>query len=155
LRNSCRDRLSIRSDGESPIKARLLTEAEWEYAARGGSMGPYSFEGDASALGEYAWYSENPDRKTHLVGEKKPNAFGLYDVHGNVWEWVEDCYRQNYDPTDRIAQMLADLCEERVVRGGSWVDDARGVRSAVRFGVAAGNRSSVVGLRVGRTLLAR
>src|SRR5207249_7461576 len=70
---------------------RLLTEAEWEYAARAGNPGRYSFGDNETQLGEYAWFSNNSDSKTQPVGTKKPNAFGLYDMHGNVWQWVEDC----------------------------------------------------------------
>jgi formylglycine-generating enzyme required for sulfatase activity len=123
---------------------RLLSEAEWEYAARAGSTGPYSFEGDASVLGEYAWYFENSSLKTHPVGEKKPNAFGLYDVHGNVSEWVEDCYRRSYasSPWD---------CSRRVARGGSWLHGPQDLRSAYRHGTL-GNRVTNLGFRVGRTL---
>jgi formylglycine-generating enzyme required for sulfatase activity len=83
---------------------RLLTEAEWEYVARAGRTGPYSFGDDASTLGEYAWYSENSAGQTHPVGEKKPNAFGLYDMAGNVWQWVEDCYHDNYNEAPKTQQ---------------------------------------------------
>jgi formylglycine-generating enzyme required for sulfatase activity len=125
---------------------RLLSEAEWEYAARAGSTGPYSFEGDASVLGEYAWYFENSSLKTHPVGEKKPNAFGLYDVHGNVSEWVEDCYRNSYasSPWD---------CSRPVARGGSWLHGPQDLRSAYRHGTPGkGVRVTYLGFRVGRTL---
>jgi formylglycine-generating enzyme required for sulfatase activity len=132
---------------------RLLTEAEWEYAARAGSTGPYSFEGDASVLGEYAWYSENSGGTTHPVGEKKPNVFGLYDVHGNVGEWVEDCYHENYNeyPTDGAA-WATDGCSYRVVRGGSWFYVPQDLRSASRGGVQTDVRNDTLGFRVGRTL---
>src|SRR6266540_4782835 len=133
---------------------RLLTEAEWEYAARAGSAGPYSFEGDASVLGEYAWYSENSGSRTHPVGEKRPNAFGLYDMHGNVWEWVEDCYHDRYNgaPTDGAAWTEGD-CSRRVVRGGSWFGNPRYLRSAGRLRVATAYRLNYLGFRVGRTLV--
>jgi formylglycine-generating enzyme required for sulfatase activity len=134
---------------------RLLTEAEWEYAARAGSTGPYSFEGDASLLGEYAWYSENSGDHTHPVGEKKPNAFGLYDVHGNVFEWVEDCYHNSYDgsPRDGTAWIEGD-CSSRVVRGGAWSGGPQDLRSANRGGITSDEGYVALGFRVGRTLSA-
>jgi formylglycine-generating enzyme required for sulfatase activity len=134
---------------------RLLSEAEWEYAARARTTGPYSFEDDESVLGEYAWYGKNSGNRTHPVGEKKPNGFGLYDMHGNVWEWVEDCYHDSYQeaPSDGSA-WIAGACGERVVRGGAWGGNPRDLRSAVRGGNTPGNRTNVLGFRVGRTLSA-
>ena len=134
---------------------RLLSEAEWEYAARAGSTGPYSFEGNASVLGGYAWYNENSDSKAHPVGEKKPNAFGLYDMHGNVSEWVEDCYHESYDgaPMDGSAWTTGD-CPSRVIRGGSWIELPQALRSAGRNWNDSDIRVSGLGFRVGRTLSA-
>jgi formylglycine-generating enzyme required for sulfatase activity len=132
---------------------RLLSEAEWEYAARANSRTAYSFGDDPAQLAQYAWYSADPEGLTHAVGGKKANAFGLYDMHGNVWEWVEDCYRENYDgvPNDGTAFLSGD-CSERVGRGGSWYSDPEKLRSAMRGWNATGYRDNQLGFRVARTL---
>jgi formylglycine-generating enzyme required for sulfatase activity len=133
---------------------RLLSEAEWEYATRAGTNTPYSFDGNQSALGEYAWYTDNADERTHPVGEKKPNAFGLYDMHGNVTEWLEDCYHDSYEgaPTDGSVWTGSD-CIRHVVRGGSWVNNPAVLRSAYRYEFTFDFRDNFLGFRVGRTLL--
>ena len=132
---------------------RLLTEAEWEYAARAGNPGRYSFGDDETQLGEYAWFSNNSDSKTQPVGTKKPNAFGLYDMHGNVWQWVEDCYEESYAgaPTDGSA-VTPDACTRRVLRGGSWSGEPDMLRSTNRNGFITLFRVGNVGFRIGRTL---
>jgi formylglycine-generating enzyme required for sulfatase activity len=132
---------------------RLLSEAEWEYAARAGTTTLYSFGDDEAALSQYAWYSANTDGQTHPVGEKKPNAFGLHDSHGNVWEWVQDCYQFNYDgaPMDGSARTVGD-CSRRVVRGGSWGGIPLDLRAANRVRVTTGNRIDDIGFRLARTL---
>jgi formylglycine-generating enzyme required for sulfatase activity/class 3 adenylate cyclase len=132
---------------------RLLTEAEWEYAARAGNPGRYSFGDDETQLGEYAWFSKNSDSKTQPVGTKKPNAFGLYDMYGNVWQWVEDCYEDSYSsaPTDGSA-VTSTACGRRVLRGGSWSGEPDHLRSSNRNGFITLFRIGNVGFRVGRTL---
>ena len=133
---------------------RLLTEAEWEYAARAGTTTVYSFDDSNSQLGDYAWFSENSGRQAHRVGEKKPNAFGLYDMHGNIYEWVEDCYQKSYDgaPADGSARTSAE-CSDRVVRGGSWESGhPQGLRSANRYSLEPTFRINVIGFRLARTL---
>ncbi|PZV26080.1 MAG: hypothetical protein DCF12_11705 [Snowella sp.] len=113
-------------------KYRLLSEAEWEYACRAGTRTRYYFGDNADLLGEYAWYRDN---STHLVGQKKLNNWGLYDMYGNVWEWCEDVWHNNYKnaPTDGTAwnDNYAQT-DYRVLRGGSWVNSPTNCRSASR-----------------------
>lgn len=132
---------------------RLLSEAEWEYAARANSSTAYSFGDDPAQLGRYGWYVENSGGETHPVGKKEPNGFGLRDMHGNVWEWVEDCYRENdqWARTD-VASALSGDCSSRVARGGSWLNMPADLRSATRYGDPVGIRTVILGFRVGRTL---
>ena len=133
---------------------RLPSEAEWEYAARGGTNTEYSFGDNKSLLDEYAWFFSKSGSGTHPVGEKKPNPFGLFDMHGNVWEWVEDHWHDNYNgaPTDGSAWVDADTAAFRVVRGGGWFDFAVSCRSAIRAGGGPGNRRDNLGFRLSRTL---
>jgi formylglycine-generating enzyme required for sulfatase activity len=112
---------------------RLPTEAEWEYACRADTTTPYYFGGDASKLTEYAWYSENSGGKYHKVGTKKPNAWGLYDILGNVMEWTLDQY-EPYQAGSAINPWIkATKPYPHAVRGGSWNDKADMLRCASRI----------------------
>ena len=119
---------------------RLPTEAEWEYACRAGTTTAYSFGDDPEQLDQYAWYFDNGEDKYHKVGLKKPNPWGLYDIHGNVAEWCLDQYIPNFYsgvPADRAVKMplaMPSKLYPRVVRGGSWDDDPEMLRSAARRG---------------------
>ena len=134
---------------------RLLSEAEWEYAARAGSTTKYSW-GDAIGTNRAnCWSDECGDRviSTAPVGSFRANAFGLYDMHGNVWEWLEDCLYGSYAgaPTDGSAWRRGD-CAKRVMRGGSWSVSPRDLRSARRYRFPTGVRDNNIGFRVARTL---
>jgi formylglycine-generating enzyme required for sulfatase activity len=141
------DKLNSR---EGSTKYRLPTEAEWEYAARAGSTTAYSFGDDSSQLGKYAWFADNADNTTHPVGKLQPNAWGLYDMHGNVWEWVQDWYgKYTAEPvTDPQGPASGSA---RVVRGGSWYFDAGICRSAYRSHNTPGGRIVYLGFRLLRT----
>jgi len=110
---------------------RLPTEAEWEYACRAGSPGEYAFGDDVRMLGEYAWYAENSGIEPHPVGRKKPNAWGLYDMHGNAWEWCADWY-ERYSGGPAIDPTGPSQGTDRVYRGGSNGYAAPYCRSANR-----------------------
>jgi formylglycine-generating enzyme required for sulfatase activity len=136
------NKLNESNDG---FRYRLPTEAEWEYACRAGTTGDY-----AGTLSEMAWYSENSGSKTHAVGGKQPNAWGLADMHGNVWEWCQDWYHETYygAPTDGTAWVTGGEQKERVLLGGSWDSPATNLRSALRNGDAPGDRNLHFGFRV-------
>ncbi|MGH8552005.1 MAG: SUMF1/EgtB/PvdO family nonheme iron enzyme, partial [Methylococcales bacterium] len=126
---------------------RLPSEAEWEYTCRAGSEGEYCYGSDEQRLADYAWYWGNSNGETHSVGEKKPNAWGLYDLHGNVWEWCQDRWHDNYDgaPADGSAWESGDS-SARLLRGGSWGSNPGSCRAAYRCSHV--NRSFNCGFRV-------
>jgi formylglycine-generating enzyme required for sulfatase activity len=134
---------------------RLLTEAEWEYAARAGTTAAYYWgeaigEGNANCVGcGSAW--ENLE--TSPAGSFASNAFGLYDMAGDVWQWVQDCYHDDYNgaPADGSVWTGGD-CSRRIVRGGSWLIKPEFLRAAFRVGVTTDDRNSDLGFRVARTL---
>jgi peptidoglycan-associated lipoprotein len=135
---------------------RLPSEAEWEYAARAGSTTEWSHGDIESKLSNYAWYDRNSGGKTQLVGQKLPNAFGLFDMHGNVWEWTQDCWHGNYTgaPTDGSAWVTNCDGNYRVLRGGSWSNSQANARSAYRYWNAPDVRYSFFGFRLARDQLA-
>lgn len=129
---------------------RLPTEAEWEYAAKAGTTTRYSFGNDESELDKYAWYDENAGDKTHPVGKKEANPWGLYDMHGNVWEWVQDELHGNYKGAPTNGNAWEDGNDAiRMNRGGSWFNNARYCRSAIRhYGPGYRYRSRYLGFRL-------
>jgi formylglycine-generating enzyme required for sulfatase activity len=116
-------------------RKRLPTEAEWERACRAARRGKWCFGEDEGKLVDYAWYDANSGKTTHPVGRKKPNALGLYDMHGNVWEWCADWYGKSYyDASPNRNPRGPEDGELRILRGGSWSIYASSCRSAYRFG---------------------
>ena len=134
---------------------RLPTEAEWEYAARAGTKTAYFFGDSSTQLGNYAWYDENSGGRgrTHKVGTKAANSLGLHDVYGNVFEWVQDVYREKLeegeDPLHEGSLLSGSV---RVICGGGWSSYARDLRSASRSHYSPGDGSISVGFRLVRTL---
>jgi formylglycine-generating enzyme required for sulfatase activity len=140
---------------EGKARFRLPTEAEWEYCCRAGSGGAYGFAAERAPitkdnLADYAWFSVNAGNKTHPVGTRKPNAWGLFDMQGNVWEWVADWYGATFytaapqtDPRNKDSVN----CTERVFRGGSWVLTAPNLRASFRGAALPGTKSAYVGFR--------
>jgi formylglycine-generating enzyme required for sulfatase activity len=142
-----------RLNQQTGLTFRLPTEAEWEYAARsGGKNEKWAGSSNASELGEYAWYKDNSNEQTHPVGQKKPNNLGIYDMSGNVWEWVSDWYDEKYyqkSPHDN--PQGSPNGKRRVVRGGSWFYNDWFNRCTLRARYSPGDRYDLVGFRVARS----
>ncbi len=133
---------------DAAVKFSLPTEAQWEYACRAGSKTKYYYGDDPARLAEFAWFYDNSEGKTHPVGEKKPNAWGLYDMHGNLFQWCADWYGDDYyksspesDPCGPPSGTL------HIDRGGDWNSTARGCGSAFR-NTNSPRRDHFIGLRV-------
>lgn len=142
-------------NSKTDMSYRLATEAEWEYAARAGSQTDYTSGDHPDYLEEYAIFNVNSGNKTQVVAPlrsyaNRPNAFGLYDMHGNVWEWVQDWYSSS--PAGQVNPTGPASGVDRVIRGGSWYDDARFLRFAFRNYNSPSNRSGYVGFRLVRDL---
>jgi formylglycine-generating enzyme required for sulfatase activity len=127
---------------------RLPSEAEWEYACRAGTRTAYSFGDNQADLGAYAWFKGNAAGNDPPVGRKKPNAWGLYDMHGYVWEWCADAWSATHKgaATDGSPRRDPDQ-KDRVLRGGSWADPADSARSAYRRRAPRAHRGDSVGFR--------
>jgi formylglycine-generating enzyme required for sulfatase activity len=133
----------------SGVTFGLPTEAQWEYACRAASTGRCDGDGEEAGLADYGWFNANAEGHTHPVGQKKPNARGLYDTHGNVWEWCADWYEAGYyweSPTADPAGPSSG--SSHVLRGGSWGDDAPYCRSTYRYCLPPWFRVYSYGLRV-------
>ncbi len=149
--NDCQEFIKVLNLKEK-MKYRLPTEAEWEYAARGGglvdSQTIYTFGDDRDKIGDYAWYGANSS-ETRPVGQKKPNSIGLYEMMGNVWEWCEDWFSEDYYGKSEIIDPKGpNNGEKKVVRGGSWYSNARACRVSYRNGSAPDFEYYSIGFRL-------
>jgi formylglycine-generating enzyme required for sulfatase activity len=132
---------------------RLPTEAEWEYACRAGTTTRYSFGDNVAMLDRYAWWSANSGGSTQAVAQLLPNAFGLFDMHGSLWEWCADWYDASYYSTSPTNDPLGPASGEfRILRGGFRTDDPARLRAAYRYGHHPDRRNNAYGFRVAMTL---
>lgn len=140
---------SAKDDGRSPVRLRyaLPTEAQWEYACRAGRQGWFYFGGDTWGLSEYAWFKNNSGGEPHAVAQKKANAFDLYDMHGNVWEWCRD-YAGSYSPKPSVDPTGPKKGTLRIARGGSWYYPALTARCANRLALPPEMGNYNVGFRL-------
>ena len=146
----CRKLSELPAEQSAGYVHRLPTEAEWEYACRAGTDTAYSFGDSESELGEHAWYGRKSGDTTHPVGRKKPNGLGLYDMHGNVFEWCQDWYG-NYPKGSVTDPTGPSSGSNRVLRGGGWFNAADDCRSANRIRLDPSSRSGILGFRVARS----
>jgi formylglycine-generating enzyme required for sulfatase activity len=126
---------------------RLPTEAEWEYACRAGSTNLFGFGDDTSVADQYAWTAENCDATTHPVGMKRPNAWGLYDTHGNVWEWCSDWF-EPYPAAPLRDPVGPATSKYKLFKGGGWNQDVEYARASSRFMMSPSNGIHFVGFRI-------
>ena len=147
--NECQDFCRKLSE-KTGKRFTLPTESQWEYSCRAGSNTRFCFGDSDSGLRDYAWYTSNSDNETHSVGQKNPNQWGLYDMHGNVWEWCQDWYG-NYSSGSQMNPKGADTGSSRVLRSGSCFDDASSCRSASRGIYVPSFGNNLLGLRLVRT----
>ncbi|MDX8389889.1 MAG: formylglycine-generating enzyme family protein, partial [Mariprofundaceae bacterium] len=138
--------------GQTGEHYRLPTEAEWEYAVRAGTMTAFSFGDNSDDAKNYAWNGKSANRQTHPVGSKKPNPWGLYDMHGNAWEWTSTIYKEDYDGSELNNDTLSTSYAQRVARGGSWYFYPKGMRSADRRLYNPKHRLAYIGFRLVREL---
>ncbi len=137
-------------NGMGSRKYRLPTEAEWEYAARdGGKAEKWAGTSSDDKLADYAWYDANSGDRSHPAGKKKPNALGLYDMSGNVWEWTQDWFGESYYPSSpRDNPRGPDEGTARVLRGGCWLDRAQDCRTTIRYSFPPGTGFKSIGFRL-------
>jgi formylglycine-generating enzyme required for sulfatase activity len=146
----CRKLSELSEEKAAGYVYRLPTEAEWEYACRAGTTTVYHFGDSESELGDYAWYKKNSGSTTRAVGGKKPNGWGLYDMHSNVYEWCQDWYG-SYPSGSVTDPTGAASGSSRVLRGGSWLYNSVDCRSAFRSWSSPDGRSNDLGFRVLRS----
>ena len=147
----CR-RLTIQEQAEDRLpdgyEYALPTEAQWEYACRAGSQGDYCYRSSEDELGDYGWYGGNSDGQTHPAGQKKPNQWGLYDMHGNVWEWCQDNWGDKLRGGEQTDYSGSKGGSNRVYRGGGWDDGAWFCRCSCRSWSSPGIQFDNLGFRL-------